>query len=98
MNCDISQQKVANILGITPAAVSQYMRGKRGYAVDFDEDILTELRGYAKKICRGEIQDIGPVLCDICKKVWTEKTLAKIEVMFDEDIEMCGLCERLGED
>ncbi|MFO7990748.1 MAG: helix-turn-helix domain-containing protein [Thermoplasmata archaeon] len=96
VNCDISQQKVAEILGITPAAVSQYMRGKRGYAVDFDEEVVKELQEYAKKICRGEIKDISPILCDICKKVWTEKTLSQIEVMFDEEVEMCSLCDRLG--
>ena len=44
VDCDISQQRIARILGLTPAAVSQYMSKKRGYAVEFDEDVLKELR------------------------------------------------------
>ncbi len=95
VDCDISQRKVADILGLTPAAVSQYMSGKRGYAVEFDQDILDELRIYAGKICRGEIQYIGPVLCHVCNKVWNRRTLEQVEENFDTKVEMCHTCERL---
>jgi hypothetical protein len=35
----ISQKEVSKMLGITPPAVSQYVSKKRGYNIEFREDI-----------------------------------------------------------
>lgn len=95
VNCDISQQEVAEIIGITPAAVSQYIKGKRGYAVKFDEKTKEEIKKLANMICRGETENINALLCHICNKAWSRDTVLQIEEQFDTTADMCKLCERL---
>ena len=77
---DLKQQKIADNLGITVPAVSQYVTGKRGKDVIFEKDIITEVKVSAKKIMNDssmmvpEIQKLLTIvrkkgmLCKIAKK------------------------------
>ncbi len=66
-NHGLNQRKVANKLGITEAAVSRYVSGKRGVLEISDDETLKEIRGSAKRIAK----ENGPVVieetCRICR-------------------------------
>ena len=42
-NYGLNQKQVAELLGVTPAAVCQYLSNKRGYYNITDDDILHEI-------------------------------------------------------
>ncbi|MGM0509971.1 MAG: transcriptional regulator [Thermoplasmatota archaeon] len=87
----LNQQAVSQRLEMTPAAVSQYVKGKRGTAVNFDEEIQKEIRSLAKDIMEDEVENISERICDICSRSWDTQ-----KIMIDEDItnipDKCGLC------
>ncbi|MDD4447952.1 MAG: helix-turn-helix domain-containing protein, partial [Methanothrix sp.] len=43
----VSQKEVSRMLGITPPAVSQYVSKKRGYNIEFREDIRQSIGALA---------------------------------------------------
>ena len=78
----LSQRKIAELLHLTEAAVSQYFSKKRGSDIDFDAKIKTEIKKSAKSITDdqhvvGEIQRLLEIIrntkaiCDIHKKYAT---------------------------
>ena len=62
----ISQKEVSKMLGITPAAVSQYVSKKRGHKIDFKDDIKEEIKRLARDIIRGGIDNPALEICKIC--------------------------------
>ncbi len=60
----LSQKKVAEILGVTEAAVSQYLKGKRGKYKD--HRVEKAIRKVAKKIVEGD--DSLP-FCILCREI-----------------------------
>ncbi len=87
----LNQQTVSKRLDMTPAAVSQYVRGKRGTAVNFDENIQNEIRSLAKDIVKDDVENISERICEICSRSWDTQ-----EIMIDDDLtdipDKCGLC------
>lgn len=65
----VSQLEVARMLEMTPSAVSQYLTGKRGYRVEFDEDVKESIRGLAEKIKAGSCDDLVTEMCGICRQL-----------------------------
>lgn len=64
---NLNQKQTAEKLGVTPAAVSQYVSGKRGKVKIIDEKILKEINISAKRIIeKGETAVVGET-CRICK-------------------------------
>jgi len=65
-----TQQEVAEILGLSRAAVSQYISEKRGADVDFSEDAEKEIRSFAAKLLHG-LSTVDKVagMCNVCKFV-----------------------------
>lgn len=76
----LNQENIAKILDITPAAVSQYTKGKRGANFEFANDFIVEIKESAKKLYENqstifyelnklttEFKD-KKYLCPICKK------------------------------
>ena len=47
VRCGVSQVEAARMLEIAPSAVSQYLSGKRGYRIEFED--LALLRGASRK-------------------------------------------------
>ncbi len=39
VRCGVSQVEAARMLEIAPSAVSQYLSGKRGYRIEFENDV-----------------------------------------------------------
>ena len=65
----LSQKETAEKLGITPAAVCQYLSKKRGRSDIADEIILTEIKLSAKNIIDNGNGYIIPETCRICKLI-----------------------------
>jgi len=62
----LSKKEVAEILGVTVAAISQYTKGKRG--VLKDERIKENIRELAEDIISGKVKrgDLSKKICEIC--------------------------------
>jgi len=65
----VSQMDVARMLDATPSAVSQYLTGKRGYRIEFEDDVRDSIRALAGKIQAGQCPDIVPEICGICRQL-----------------------------
>ncbi len=87
-----SQRQVSKILDITPAAVSQYISGKRGYALDFSEESSNMIKEIAKEIYEDNDVDIGKEVCNLCSYLWNDYTFEQLEEQFEGITEGCGEC------
>ncbi|MFP4655939.1 MAG: transcriptional regulator [Methanohalobium sp.] len=65
----VSQRKVAELFDMAPSAVSQYITKKRGYRIEFDEDIKTSIANLASEIQQEKVDDVSDKICEICKKL-----------------------------
>ncbi len=68
----ISQQSVATLFGMAPSAVSQYLTKKRGYKIEFDNEIKDLIAELSADIKGGQDVDIPRRFCQICKQVRTD--------------------------
>jgi len=75
----LTQRVVADILGMAPSAVSQYLSGKRGYRIEFNQEVRDSIRALATDLREGRIRDPGPRICSICTLI--------------RGISSCGACE-----
>ena len=67
-NFGLNQKETAEKLGVTPAAVCQYLAKKRGKVKIVDELILEEIKKSAERIIKNEGPNIVvPETCRICK-------------------------------
>jgi len=63
----LSQKETAEKLGITPAAVCQYLSKKRGRINISNDKILDEIKLSAKRIIDNGDEEVIPETCRICK-------------------------------
>jgi hypothetical protein len=63
----ISQKEVSKMLGITPPAVSQYVSKKRGYNIEFREDIRGAIGKLADDLIEKKADDLVKRICEICR-------------------------------
>lgn len=63
----LNQKETAERLGITPAAVCQYVSRKRGRINIVDEIILEEIKTSAQSIIHNGDGSVIPETCRICK-------------------------------
>jgi len=63
----LSQKQTAEKLGITPAAVCQYLSKKRGKIELGDKQLLAEIKISAKEIINNGNGNVIPETCRICK-------------------------------
>lgn len=61
-----NQRKVANVLGITEAAVSRYVSGKRGILEINDNTILREIQKSTNRIIKGNDKTVWVEICRVC--------------------------------
>ena len=66
-NYDLTQKEAARKLGVTPAAVCQYISNKRGKIKILDEMILEEIKESAERIIKHENAVVISETCRICK-------------------------------
>ncbi len=65
----ITQKEISRMLGITPPAVSQYVSKKRGYNIEFREDIRQSIGVIAEDLIEGKVEGnaLLPRICQICR-------------------------------
>ena len=63
----LSQKETAEKLGVTPAAICQYVSNKRGKMTITDEVFIKEVKISAKKIIEDGDDSVIPETCRICK-------------------------------
>ena len=68
----LTQKEAAEKLGITPSAVSQYFKKKRGKITILDNDIMNEINISAKRIHNHGDSVLNYEICKICKILKTE--------------------------
>ena len=91
-NYGISQKKAAKILGITEAAVSQYLKLKRGNEVKFSEEELKKIKKYAEKIIE-EKESAIKALYDLCVVLRGSKIVCKTHRSKDKSVpKNCDIC------
>jgi predicted transcriptional regulator len=66
-NHGVNQKETAEIMGITPAAVSQYLSRKRGRISIINNDIILEINLSAEKIMKHGSTVVTNEICRICK-------------------------------
>ena len=94
-----SQKEVANILGLTEAAISQYRHSKRAKEVVFSGNVADEIKKSAEKILADKnkrqrviaeisrisnLTTVKHILCDIHRQ--QSKDLKHCNVCFDENL------------
>ena len=80
---NLSQKDAAEKLGATPAAVSQYLSGKRGKMEIKDEFIIQEIRKSSERIFKYGEKVVVSETCRICK-------LMRDKGLFSSICEVCG--------
>ena len=89
---ECTQQKVAETLGLSRAAVSQYVSEKRGAEIDFSEDTKEVIGNLAVELLEDiSTKDKITGMCNACRFVQKSGWLYKS----DPTVEFCGVC---GED
>ncbi|RLI97465.1 MAG: hypothetical protein DRO96_00570 [Candidatus Aenigmatarchaeota archaeon] len=95
LEADMSQTKVAEVLGITQGAVSQYSRSLRGAQSPLVKNKI--VKGMVDKltadILRGATQDkIMAKFCEICKEVRKRGLLCKRHKEVYPSLKECNIC------
>ena len=70
----INQRQAAQLIGMTDAAVSQYLSGKRGKYLIANPEILDDIALIAQKILGGR-ELTNHDLCQVCKKIRREEEI-----------------------
>ena len=65
-NFGLSQRETAKKIGVTPAAVSQYLSKKRGNVKIMDQDILKEINVTVERIIMYDNANVVSETCRIC--------------------------------
>lgn len=63
----ISQTNIAKVLGVTPAAVNQYLKSKRG-ATEQDNEILKVIDEFIDEY-KTTPDALGEHLCEVCNRI-----------------------------
>jgi predicted transcriptional regulator len=71
----LSQREAAEKLGLTPAAICQYLSKKRGKTDNFDETIIQEITISAQRIMKNDGTDAIIETCRICRLVQKKQTI-----------------------
>jgi predicted transcriptional regulator len=75
---NLSQKETAKKLGLTEAAVSRYVSGKRGGLDILDDETQKEIQEASKRIIKGDKKTVVNETCNICKILQSTDILNKI--------------------
>ena len=89
---DLSQKKAASILGITDAAISQYLSSKRGNEVKFSKDEIAKIKKTAREIIKNG-GDIIKEIYQLSVSLRGSKAICGIHMSQDKGVEKgCDIC------
>ena len=74
----LSQREAAEKLGLTPAAICQYLSKKRGKNNTFDLSIMKEIIISAERIMNNNGNDVVVETCRICHLIQKTKRFSQI--------------------
>lgn len=69
VRCGVSQVEAAKMLEMAPSAVSQYITGKRGYRIEFENDVKRSIERLAEDLKNKEEINLVQRICDICRQL-----------------------------
>ncbi|MAH43147.1 hypothetical protein CL614_05515 [archaeon] len=100
MKKKLKQREIAKILGITDAAVSQYVKGKRGSKFQFDDNAKKKIKEmcvrlythYKKHEKDHNGSEFMTDACDICKELRSSKALCYLHKDLGIDMSNCEAC------
>jgi len=93
----LTQQDTASKLGLTQAAISQYMRQLRGSNVKIiekDKNMIEEIEKFSGRIASGELNSLTALdaFCDICRTTRRKKILCEFHIKYFPDLKDCNIC------
>ncbi|MEM1937901.1 MAG: helix-turn-helix domain-containing protein [Candidatus Caldarchaeum sp.] len=93
-----TQEQVANVLGITQAAVSNYLRGVRGWSVDWErnEELNKWVDEVVDAILRKEPrEEVARRINDAVKSIRSNRMLCEIHKKIEPeiDVDSCKVCD-----
>lgn len=69
VRCGVSQVEAAKMLEIAPSAVSQYISGKRGYRIEFENEVKRSIERLAEDLKNKEKINLVQRICEICRQL-----------------------------
>lgn len=69
VKCGVSQVEASRMLGIAPSAVSQYLSGKRGYRIGFENDVKRSIEQLAEDLKDKKEVNLVKRICVICRQL-----------------------------
>ncbi|PIN89088.1 transcriptional regulator [Candidatus Pacearchaeota archaeon CG10_big_fil_rev_8_21_14_0_10_32_14] len=88
----MSQKEIANLLGLTESAVSQYIRNKRGNELKFNSSDLKIINLYAKKINDDRKNSLKNIY-ELCYSLKKNKVLCALHKIHNNKLpKECNLC------
>lgn len=94
-NLGLTQEEIAEELGLTQAAVSQYKRGKRGKIEELDEEVHRLIKNVADGISDEGIKNLPGKICIICNHIKEDPELLRHCGVEEEEVEEEGSACRL---
>jgi len=86
------QKEAAKILGVSPAAISQYLKAKRGKEIVFEQEILDEIKIAARNIIKNKDVFMDEIQ-RICNLTNVKLLVCKIHRKEDCDLpKECNAC------
>jgi len=68
----VSQLKASQLLDLAPSAISQYISGKRGYRIEFEDEVKESIHELARDLKEGKVSNLNDRICAICKQLRDE--------------------------
>jgi len=102
-NYSMTQREVAEILGTTQSAISQYQKQKRGDqltdALGSLPDVKEAIENLVKEITSKDTRERESVktICSICMSLRKDGTICALQNTHAEGQEDCDLCRTLSE-
>lgn len=89
----MSQKEVSERLGITQAAVSQYVNKKRGTMIEFKQAVSSAIEAIAEEVIKGD-KDVTLIyqICEVCKALKNDKTICELHKDHDSVPATCEAC------
>ena len=92
---DLTQKEIAKRLCITEAAVSQYLKNKRGKDVKFSPAVLNQIKISARRIVDSKAKSASmKELQRICKYLKRRDHMCKIHRSLNQGLKGCRACKR----
>lgn len=95
-NFKMSQKEVSQRLGLTEAAVSQYLKDKRGRGKSLNKNMESAIKTLAKKIAEYDIEltEVISETCKVCSTIKKGKAICELHRQKSDIPETCDICMR----